>query len=441
MSILLGWIAVVLAGPIGASPPKAPGPEIAYQFQIVEMNGLEWRAAANSKLRVISQRGSTTLWTAPRNLLASLPQGCVGNTLMTPRVTACSQAPAHVTTRKPYSYVATTSWKEGESTPQGKTRIVREGVAATIAGRKLDQGVLVQLVLEATDVRAVHTVKVPAPGGTCQSATKTAHTSRDGQELHAGSKDHQIGVVAFEIENITFHTSSDAAHDKGCDASCPAPGHQAKDSGAKKASWEPVGVQGCCEVSVEKSAACSTGKPVEHTECCAGTCAKAGAQTAQIEVPEVVCEEISGEWLIAPDEVLVVSFGPHTVADKDGKAVVRERLALVTAQPVDAPAELVLPGNLPTAMPKVAPPRTAAAPMPMPAIPGRTLPQGIHPDGTPAPLPPLPEEEKASDTPADSAEPRPSPQTKKPHHPASHSEKSQQEPAGESKKDDSKPSS
>ena len=38
-----------------------------------------------------------------------------------------------------------------------------------------------------------------------------------------------------------------------------------------------------------------------------------------------------GEWLIPRGEALLVSFGAHTVADKDGKAVVKERLAIIEA--------------------------------------------------------------------------------------------------------------
>ena len=47
--------------------------------------------------------------------------------------------------------------------------------------------------------------------------------------------------------------------------------------------------------------------------------------------------------------------------------------------------------ELPRSLPRVAvsPPRLA-----IPAIPSRTLPQGVHADGTPAELPPLPDDEK-----------------------------------------------
>ena len=62
------------------------------------------------------------------------------------------------------------------------------------------------------------------------------------------------------------------------------------------------------------------------------------ARSAQVQVPEIGRAEIAGEWLIPRDEVLLVGFGPHTVADKDGKAVVRERLAMITASEVAMPA-------------------------------------------------------------------------------------------------------
>jgi hypothetical protein len=51
----------------------------------------------------------------------------------------------------------------------------------------------------------------------------------------------------------------------------------------------------------------------------------------------------------------------------------------------------------------------------MPMMPSRTFPQGIHADGKPADLPPLPADEAEDDSPSESSEPMPSPQTKKPH--------------------------
>ena len=50
-----------------------------------------------------------------------------------------------------------------------------------------------------------------------------------------------------------------------------------------------------------------------------------------LELPEIANQEILGEWLIPNGDCLLVSFGPYTVADKDGKAVTRERLAFIEA--------------------------------------------------------------------------------------------------------------
>ena len=51
----------------------------------------------------------------------------------------------------------------------------------------------------------------------------------------------------------------------------------------------------------------------------------------------------------------------------------------------------------------------------MPAVPSRSIPEGIHVDGSKAKLPPLPDDEMDDDSAeSESAEPRPSPQTKKP---------------------------
>ena len=59
--------------------------------------------------------------------------------------------------------------------------------------------------------------------------------------------------------------------------------------------------------------------------------------------------------------------------------------------------------------------RTApSVPMPTPIMPSRSIPRGVHADGTPADLPPLPADEIESDsTGSESSEPMPSPQTKK----------------------------
>ena len=119
--------------------------------------------------------------------------------------------------------------------------------------------------------------------------------------------------------------------------------------------------------------------------------AKAGEQklNPKIDIPEVVKAGIEGEWLIPRDGAILVSLGAHTTADAEGKAVIHERLMLLEAQPVAAhegpmrPFAFSLPRRDEVAAP---------LPMPVPATPSRSLPQGINKDGTPVPLPPLPED-------------------------------------------------
>ena len=155
---------------------------------------------------------------------------------------------------------------------------------------------------------------------------------------------------------------------------------------------------------------------------CTTTAADGTSQAVTVEVPEIGSQEIAGEWLIPNDGILLVSFGPHTVADKDGKAVIRERLAIVEADeaaepmgspaprpamwgtPVPAYAVPIVPAPAAMAMPPMAvtPSPSAvpapAAPMtPMPPMPSRLTPQGYHKDGKAAELPPLPPEEADDD--------------------------------------------
>jgi hypothetical protein len=190
----------------------------------------------------------------------------------------------------------------------------------------------------------------------------------------------------------------------------PVPSHDMKtDSEAKKAAWTSVAGAACCADDADNASECHG---TEAAEACAST---------QVQIPEIGREAVAGEWLIPHGEVLVVSFGPHTVADRDGKAVVREKLALVTAEEADrVPAFAPTPAAaspfvprlpaLPGSMPRVA----APAAMAVPKIPSRTIPQGVHADGTLAELPPLPDEETSEQPASDSSQPMPSPQIKKP---------------------------
>ena len=136
-------------------------------------------------------------------------------------------------------------------------------------------------------------------------------------------------------------------------------------------------------------------------------------------VPEMSQCEIAGEWLVPNGGALVVSLGVHTVADAEGKAVVRERLAVIEAYRCGEGPEVRAvyePSRLPSGQatrpiafkgyinvaPKVTT-STITLPVPLPAarssvldtafpvMPSRSLPEGRDADGQPVPLPPLPE--------------------------------------------------
>ena len=101
-------------------------------------------------------------------------------------------------------------------------------------GRKLDQGILVQVVLEDTVVRAVHHVNVNRP--------------------------EKLAAMA-----------------------------------------------GTCTGSDERCAQEAT------------ACENQSVQKVVLEVPEIDTQEIVGEWLVPRGEVLLVSFGAHTVGRQGGQ--------------------------------------------------------------------------------------------------------------------------
>lgn len=389
MGYAMGWL-VVVAALAGAPQTKPAGPEIKYQVKLVEVRGLKWRQAPGCCLKPVAHKNGVTIWTAPQDVVASLSEGTVENTIAAPKVIAATMSPAHVTTRKDHPFITQVSWNGRTGEPRGKTETVREGMALTIAGRCIDQGVLTHLVIEDTGIHSVHTVNLDSPAAVRQASREAAGN----------------GCATATAAN-------------SCASACPASGNdQTRDAEACKTSLGGETGKECC---AGDAAECQAGKTAATASCGA----KEVVRTAQIQIPEVGHAEASGEWLIPRDEVLVVGFGPHTVADKDGKAAVRERIALITAEKIEDPSEvrsarMTVPSiptpthvAVPAPAPVPPPARTAlAAPMAIPALPSRSIPQGIHADGTPAELPPLPEDEKAETQADESSQPMPSAQTK-----------------------------
>jgi hypothetical protein len=149
----------------------------------------------------------------------------------------------------------------------------------------------------------------------------------------------------------------------------------------------------------------------------------------KIEVPELNRCEVAGEWLIPNDGALLVSLGAFTVSDQDGKATVRERLALIEAEcvalpvsPTAAAAVSVPPWPRPvaagystTTSAPIAPPVTWL-PNTLPKIalpvPSRSLPLPMNAEGHEVSLPPLPEDHAPPTAMPGSSDPCATPQTR-----------------------------
>lgn len=356
MSLTFNWVAIALsltaAAPGGDNPgirelktavvklrqnpgEKSAGGQISYKVRVVEMEGLEWRRTGFGKLAEVARQGSATVWTASNCAVRPIVDRASKIVSSPPQITTLANSAAHFTSRTNRSLVTRVSWTDEE--PKITSEAIREGFAATIAGRKLDQGILAQVVIDDTEIRSVHDVKL--------SQRASAST-------------------------------------------CPAESSLEKECAAKS--------------DVAKNTCCQDPEP-----------------GSTVQIPEIASQEVVGEWLIPNDGVLVVGLGIHTAGDKDGKAVIRERLMVIEAK---ADAEVARTASrhvpafgshfipAPSAIPAPIPPAPSKPnSIPSPNIPSRTLPQGIHADGTPAELPPLPEETEPTEA-DDTAEPHGSPQ-------------------------------
>lgn len=413
MGMTQGWLALALMATGAAAPTETPRPEINYKFQMVEARGLDWRDPAQG-VKPVAQHAAVSVWTAPADFVEALAERASGVMATEARISGPALAPAHLTTRKNQAFVTKVSWRGEGKEPRRVVENVREGMVATVVGRKLDQGVLAQLVIEDTDIRAVHAIDAPAPG----REAKVARTKAE----------------AVERCTVRVTASMDAPIEPDADIRI-SDDHEFDEN---RAGWLPSKAAAIiAKIGGEASCGEESATTPKRDEKAAQT-ALAPPPVDQIQIPEIGRAQAAGEWLIPEDGVLVIGFGPHTVADASGLAVVRERLAVISAEvadedevaiesvewdadasespetPEDSPAPRPIADPLAPKFKPIlpVPPRTATA---IPALPSRNLPQGVHADGRPAKLPPLPEDAEA-DLPAPADEggkPRPSPQSRR----------------------------
>jgi len=419
MGIALGWVVFALAGVAAAPPTDRNDTQISYTVQYMETGGLGWREAVFTQLKPVARQGGATVWTAPQavanRVLTEVTKNPAGRILQTPKVVAFNGAPVHILSRSNRQLVTQVSWSAEDQAAEPTAEKVRTGWLATMVGRRLDQGVLVQLVFEDTEISAIHNVKISE---SCDDRCGKAPSAWVPKPAAVASATSAGGAQMTAMRY-------DAATDTVC----------SEEKCAK--------AEGCCETADDD--------PFEED---------ADVQQLTVQVPEIRSQEVAGEWLIPKDEVLLVSFGVYTAADQNGKAVVKERLAMIGAAEIaggsagdrtgrmayvpiapNAGAAAAYGPTIPAPAPLIAPPPVVVpagpinpfsldwgqhaaerAPltvpalpanpaMPVPAVPSRTIPQGVHGDGTISNLPPLPDETEQSTS--ESAEPMASPQTKK----------------------------
>jgi hypothetical protein len=162
MSATLGVLTLVLLG-FEAAPGEA-APQICYEFRVLQMTGVEWREGVYTSLQPVTRQGGATVWTTTDAVTGVLAKKADA-VRSVPKITACSGAPAHVSTKVSRGVVTQLS-RQADGPVNHATKVsytpeperIRDGLAATVAGRHLDQGVLVKLIVEDTRVDAVHAV-------------------------------------------------------------------------------------------------------------------------------------------------------------------------------------------------------------------------------------------------------------------------------------------
>jgi hypothetical protein len=461
MGVALGWIVFAVAGVAAVPPTDRTNTEITYTVQYVETEGLGWREAMLTQLKPVARQGGATIWTAPqavaKRFLTHVTETRSGKIFQAPKVTAPNGGPVHITSRSDRRLVTQVAWSGDDHEAEPTVEKVRTGWLATMVGRRLDQGVLVQLVLEDTEISAVHDVKISEP---CDKAPAKAPSAwvpkpaaaagcvKAGAEQVAAKATGELPDRSF-VDIVSFVDVVSGA-DIITSVEEPSSCRTMTGTGVKRATGTTcseekcVKAQGCCEMAEDE--------PLEDD---------VDVQQLTIAVPEIRSQEVAGEWLIPKDEVLLVSFGVYTAADHNGKAIVKERLAMISAAeiasvsvgdrpgrldifkiapkgapaaaygpptsppaPLMAPPPVVVPAppfnpfaaeSAPHAIeraPVVVPALPAHTPMPHPAVPSRTMPEGVHKDGTISKLPPLPDEIEQQQE-SESSEPMASPQTKK----------------------------
>ena len=207
MGISLGWVALLLAGTAGAPPADKPAAPILYSVKMVEAEGVGWRSSVMSQLKPVAHQGAATVWTLPRNaskaVIQQISKSPAGAVVQGPHAMALGGMPATIQFRQTRKFVTQVAWKGEETAQKTEPEDVRVGWHTTMVGRKLDQGILVKIVFEDTEIRAVHQVMLDGPSDAKGMKSALSNTGKLGGE--------EIGTTtaSFTFEGSPFETPSD----------------------------------------------------------------------------------------------------------------------------------------------------------------------------------------------------------------------------------------
>jgi hypothetical protein len=175
MGITLGWVAFLLAGVTDASPAERNAAQISYTVRMVEAEGVGWRASVMSQLKPVTRQGAATVWTLPKSttkrLIHEICKSPAGVVVQAPRVTTLSGVAATIQVRQNRKFVTQVAWNGEETAPEETPESLRVGWHTTMVGRKLDQGMLVKIVFEDTEIRGIHQVKLASSSAATMMTT------------------------------------------------------------------------------------------------------------------------------------------------------------------------------------------------------------------------------------------------------------------------------
>ena len=195
MGISIGWIALLL-GVTGAQPADKNAAQITYTVRMVEAEGIGWRhrdvpAQAGDPSGIGDCMDPASGCKQPAHRRNSIRPGRHPRSAAS-RVVAFSGVPAAIQVRENRKFVTKVSWNGDGGSATGTPEDLRVGWHTTLVGRKLDQGILVKMVLEDTEVRAVHEMPIDTPSHAKPVDAATSGTT------HGQTKAKEVASISFE---------------------------------------------------------------------------------------------------------------------------------------------------------------------------------------------------------------------------------------------------